>query len=454
MTLSPDALLGIGNASVRNLGLLGGRKFTGISTDSRTAKQGDLFGAMGGENFGGNMFVTTAFDSGAVCAIVDERADDGPYRDKPHVIVPDTTRALGELARFHRRKYSIPVIAVAGSNGKTTSKEMIASVLRSRYSVLSTAGNLNNQVGVPQTLFRLTSHHEIAVIEIGTNHAGEIKSLCTILEPTHGVITNIGREHLEFFKDLKGVAKEEGELFGALKKSGTGFVNVDDPRVLAEARQLKRKKTYGFSGTAAVQGTFVGLNRRGCARISVKERGKTPFGVELTMPGKHAAQNALAAAAIGLSFGVSRRNVQRALGHFSAVGKRMEVVNAGGVTILNDTYNSNPDSVLSALETLQSMSGSGKKIVILADMLELGTVSQSEHGQIGSAVGRMGFGFLLTFGPMAKFINNEAEVTVKMHYDRKNDLSEDAAKLISKGDIVMVKGSRGMKMEEVVQFRS
>ena len=452
MTLAPDALLSIEYVRKRNLERLGRRTFSGVSTDSRTVKQGNLFVALRGENFDGNAFVKQAFAGGAICAIVDERADDEPFREKPHVIVRDTTRAFGELARFHRRKHSIPIIAVAGSNGKTTSKEMISSVLRTRYSVLSTRGNLNNQVGVPQTLFRLKPHHEIGVIEIGTNHAGEIESLCNILEPTHGIITNIGREHLEFFQDLDGVAKAEGELFDALGKSGTGFVNVDDPRIVAEAKRLKRKKSYGFSKRPRVKGTFLALDDRGCAQFSVKEKGKQAFRVELTMPGKHAAQNALAAAAIGLSFGVSRQKIQGALKKFTAVGKRMEVVRAGGVTVLNDTYNANPDSVLSALETLASMRCSGRKIVILADMLELGTASQSEHEQIGRAIGRMGFEFLLTFGTMAKFINKFAEVNLKLHYDQKNVLSEYAAELASPGDLVLVKGSRGMRMEDVVLF--
>jgi UDP-N-acetylmuramoyl-tripeptide--D-alanyl-D-alanine ligase len=303
---------------------------------------------------------------------------------------------------------------------------------------------------VPKTLFRLNSGHDIAVVEIGTNHFGELAYLCGILEPTHGLITTIGREHLEFFRDLRGVSRAEGELFDGLKSSGVGFVNADDPRILSQARKLKRKVTYGFSG-GRVRGKRLRVGTDGCAAFSVEMRGRGAFMVGLRTPGLHAATNALAASAVGVSFGVSGARIGRALEHFAGVGKRMEVLRAGGVTILNDTYNANPDSVLSAMKTLARMKTRGKKFVILGDMLELGAASRREHERIGEALGRMGFEYLLTYGPQARFIHARAHVSLKHHYSRKDILSRRILELASPSDIVLVKGSRGMEMEEVVQ---
>jgi len=430
------------------------KSFIHVSTDSRTVGAGDLFVAIRGEKFDGHAFIAQAFERGAACAVIESSAaTDEAYRNKPFVIVRDTVKALGELARIHRRKFSIPVLAVAGSNGKTTTKEIIAAVLGRRYSVLSTRGNLNNHIGVPMTLFGLKKRHEIAVIEVGTNHFGEIATLCEILEPTHGIITNIGREHLEFFNDINGVARAEGELFAGLQSSGIGFVNVDDSNILVQSKKLRKKVTYGFSKAAKVKGTFLGIQRNGCASFRVKARAKSSFDVQLSTPGKHMAMNALAAAAIGIEFDVPSQHIKMALKNFRSIGKRMEVLRIGKVTILNDTYNSNPDSVLSALETIQAMQSEGKKILILADMLELGNTSAKEHERIGATIATMGFEFLLTFGPESLRVSERAEgVKVNIHYDQKNALSEYALELVSPGDIVLVKGSRGMKMEDVVAF--
>ena len=453
MSITMKDVLSIAYVGVENISLLRGRSFAHVSTDSRTAGAGDLFIAIRGEKLDGHAFVKQAIEKGAACAVVDERADREPYKHHPHVIVRDTTKALGDLARVHRRKFSIPVLAVAGSNGKTTTKEMIAHVLSTRFRILRTQGNLNNHIGVPMTVFGLTKRHEIAVIEVGTNHFSEITKLCAILEPTHGLITNIGREHLEFFRNLEGVANAEGELFPALGTQGVGFVNVDDEWIVAHAKNLRKRITYGFSTRAKFRGTLKTLGTDGCAVLSVKARGKKPFQIALGIPGKHAASNALAAAAVGIAFGVPARTIQVSLKKFRSVGKRMEAVKIGGVRILNDTYNANSDSVLSALETLRDMHCTGSKIVILADMLELGDEAQSEHERIGHAVSAMGFAILLTYGPLAQHIKSAAtDVKLNLHFDQKKALAEYATELIRPGDIVLVKGSRAMKMEDIVTF--
>jgi UDP-N-acetylmuramoyl-tripeptide--D-alanyl-D-alanine ligase len=448
MKLSLSDLLGIDHAAMWNIEGLKSKSFADVSTDSRSVKEGELFVAIRGESFDGHQFVESAFRRGAVCAVVDRHANVHAYRKRPFLVVHDTTKALGGLANVYRKKFNIPFLAVAGSNGKTTTKEMITKVLTSRYSVLSTEGNLNNQIGVPKTLFRLNRRHDIAVVEIGTNHFGELEHLCSILDPTHGLITNIGREHLEFFRSLSGVARAEGELFDALGPAGTGFVNADDPRIGTIAKKLRRKVSYGFTA-GNVRGNLAGIGRDGCAEFLVKPRARRAFRVALRTPGLHAAVNALAAAAVGLSFDVPPDEIARMLGTFSGVGKRMEVLNAGGLTILNDTYNANPDSVLTALRTLEGMKTGGKKVVVLADMLELGDSSRSEHERIGKAVGAMGFDFLLTYGTKAGAIHESAGMRAKRHFRNKEELSRTLLALVSAPDIILIKGSRGMKMEEV-----
>jgi UDP-N-acetylmuramoyl-tripeptide--D-alanyl-D-alanine ligase len=453
MNITVSDLLSIDHMNAYNIDALIGKTISGVSTDSRTVKPGQVFFAIKGETYDGNEFIGQAFKNGAVSAVIHEKANIKPFHETPFCVVNDTTKALGKLANIYRHKFAIPFIAVAGSNGKTTTKEMMAAVLGTEYSVLSTEGNLNNQIGVPQTLFRLNDGHEVAVVEIGTSHFGELSYLCDILEPTHGLITNIGHEHLEFFKNLSGVAKAESELFQALGKNGLGFVNADDKHIILKAKKLKRKTTYGFSlRNINVRGKYLGLNAQGRTQLAIMPKGGKSFTVKLSSPGHHAMHNALAAATVGISFGISSRNIQRALKTFKPVSKRMEMLTIGGVTILNDTYNANPDSVLMALETLRSLKCRGKKFIILADMLELGERSEIEHKRIGTALNRMGFDYVLTFGQTAEVIYKHSRAKIKAHFEQKDKLSEFAAQLVSRGDIVLVKGSRGMKMEEVVLF--
>src|ERR1041384_2151147 len=329
MKLTLQDLLCVGHTAMWNIDRLNGRAFTGVSTDSRSVGSGELFFAIRGESLDGHQFVETAFRRGAACAVVDRRGDNTGYLPRPLLVVHDTTKAYGRLANIYRKKFNIPFLAVAGSNGKTTTKEMIAKVLKSRYTVLSTEGNLNNHIGVPRTLFRLHAGYELAVVEVGTNHFGELENLCSILEPTHGLIKHVGREHLEFFKTLGGVAKAEGELFEALGTNGTGFVNADDRRVASQAARLRRRVSYGFA-KGSIRGKIKGVGANGCAEIVVNERNRRPFTLRLRTPGLHAASNALASSAVGLSFGVPAREIARSLGSFPGVGKRMEVLRLRG----------------------------------------------------------------------------------------------------------------------------
>ncbi len=464
MNLTLGDVLTVKHLSAHNISMPEGLAFSGVSTDSRTVAKGELFVALRGENFDGNRFVARAFRRGAAAAIVDSRAGRAGAGKKPVIVVRDGVKALGALASMYRKKFSLPVIAVAGSNGKTTAKEMIAAVLSKKFRVLRTRGNLNNDIGVPLTLFGLRRRHDVAVVEIGTNHFGEVKRLAGISAPTHGIVTNIGGEHLRYFGDLNGVAKAEGELYDHLEDNGgTVFVNADDPRLLKMSARMSRRSggkrgprgrkvsivRYGFSGRGrSVRGAGLRVDDGGRAGFTVKAKSKKPFRIRMSVPGTHNAANGLAAAAVGMEFGVSPAGVRSALSRFRAVGKRMETVRAGGVTILNDTYNANPGSVESALETLSLFSGDGRKIVVLADMLELGKNAAKEHGKVGRRISKLGFTLLFCHGPMAK--RYCAGSGRGRHFDDKRRLSRELGKTVRPGDVVLVKGSRGMRMEEVV----
>ncbi|HUI29075.1 MAG TPA: UDP-N-acetylmuramoyl-tripeptide--D-alanyl-D-alanine ligase [Candidatus Acidoferrales bacterium] len=439
-----------------------------VSTDSRTLSAGEIFFAIRGDKFDGHNFVRDAVVKGTACAVVDRRWYETSHQlsalDRgPLVVVEDTTRALGNLARIYRRKFSMPVIAIGGSNGKTTTKEMAAAVLEKKFRVAKTSGNHNNQIGVPSTIFGFKKYHDAAVVEIGTNHFGEIKRLCEILEPNAGLITNIGAEHLEFFKDLSGVRKEEEGLFDFLTVSdGTAFINVDDRNITGMSRLPKHRFGFGFqSGTAKrrnLSGRLFGIDRRGCALFEIRYSGRTEL-VRLRIPGIHNAMNALAAAAIGCKYGISLSNIKSALENYRAFEKRMQLIETRGVRILNDTYNSNPESALSAIRWLSMIRAKGKKVAVLADMLELGESALQEHRKIGNEIAEINFDYLLTYGNLAKEISAAADsheyhgTAGKMKieaFDDKEKLSRRLLDIISVGDIVLIKGSRGMKMEEVV----
>lgn len=456
MKISVQDLLRLTHRELRDGRALRGKTLTGVSTDTRTLAPGALYVALRGERMDGHAFVGEAFARGARAAIVAADADVAAAAGRPLLVVADTARALGELARLHRDRFDIPVIAVAGSNGKTTTKEMIAAVLATRHTVLATEGNHNNHVGVPLTLFRLQPRHEIAVVEIGTNHPGEIAWLCEVLNPTHGLITAIGREHLEFFGSLDGVAREEGALFRALHSGarGTAFVCADDRRIAALARGMRRTVTYGFRArNARIRGRKLEIDDRGRARFHLHlPRSKRPEEIRLGVPGEHNALNALAAAAVGAAFRVPAGSIRRALEGAAGAGRRMETLDLEGVLIFNDTYNANPDSTLAALRTLAATRVPGKRIAVLADMLELGAAAPAEHARIGRAVRELGIDHLLTVGTLARHIHEAAGKMQAVHYDQKNVLAEYLAELIAPGDAVLLKGSRGMRMEDVVVF--
>lgn len=435
------------------------RAATGVSTDSRAIVRGNIFFALRGDRFNGHNFVSTVLERGASALVVEAEWAKMNGRmvatiPVPILIVGDSTTSLGVFARAHRREWGGPVIAVGGSNGKTTTKDMIASVLASKYHVLATEANFNNHIGVPQTLLRIDRRHDVAVVEMGTNHPGEIAALCAIAEPTHGIITNIAQEHLEHFGSLDGVAAEEGALFEWLGSvNGTAYVNADDSLVTSKAKRVKKRLTYGFrSSRTMFRGTSLQLDEQARPSFSIARKGKKPLDVSLRVVGHHTSWNALAAATVGLSMSVPAASVVKALGAFRPSSKRMQSTVKRGITILNDTYNANPDSMRAALETLSNVRSNGKRIAVLADMLELGDAATREHAALGKSMKRYGVDYLLAYGPLSRTTSEQSTARTTLYYDQKNVLAEYLLELLSPGDVVLIKGSRSMKMEDVVTF--
>jgi len=437
--------------------------FMGISIDSRKCKKSEIFFAIKGERFDGHTFINDVFKRRVGVVVAEKKwfkkisvSEKRSLNNKPIVLVDDTTRSFGELARNYRRKFIIPVLAVAGSNGKTSTKDFITNVLSERYNVLKSEGNFNNAIGVPLTLFRLSAKHDFCVVELGTNHFGEIDYLCNIAEPQFGVITNIGKEHLEFLKDLRGVAKAEGELMDYLSNNfGTFFLNADCRHLVRKAAHKEISMfTYGATGKCDVRGKIIkykGFN----PEIEIK-CGKKKINTVLNTIGSQSFNSALAAAAIGFYLDVPAQRIKEAISRFQpGAGKRNQLKNSNGYWIIDDTYNSNPDSVKAALENLKEYKVKGKKHVVLSDMLELGRASIKEHKRTGSMVKEMKFSNLYTFG-RDSFSTFKAARGVKnnFYFEDKISLSQMLKRSVKKGDVVLVKGSRSMKMEEVVNALS
>ncbi|MEN3037543.1 MAG: UDP-N-acetylmuramoyl-tripeptide--D-alanyl-D-alanine ligase [Candidatus Kryptonium sp.] len=456
MGLKVEHITKMGFISALNLEKMGKKKILGVSTDSRKIKKGEIFFALRGERFDGHDFVSSAFKKGAIACVVNFdwfEKNKEKFKGKILIGVEDTLKALGKLANVYRNDFDIPIIAVAGSNGKTTTKEMIALILGQKYKVLKSEGNLNNQIGVPLTLLRLRRRHQIAVIEFGTNHFGEIRYLCEVAEPNYGLITNIGREHIEFLGDVEGVAREEGSLFDFLyEKNGFVFINADDNYLKKMGEKFDNKLTFGFSKDADVRGEIVSVDDLARYRFKVKFNGREQ-NLKLKVPGEHIVINAISAFAVGLKFGVSPSLIKKALQSYEPFSKRMEIVKVKGITIINDTYNANPDSMIASLKTLTQIKCSGKRVAVLGDMLELGSYTEEAHKEIGKKVADFGIDYLFTYGSATHYTYEIASGLIKhaIHFDDKDLLVYHLFEIVEKGDVILVKGSRGVKMEEVVE---
>ena len=436
--------------------------FTGVSTDSRNLAAGELFVALRGVRYDGHDYVEMALKTGAVAVMVDA-AWAGNHeelaRDLPLVIVADTRRALGELAASWRGRFSLPLIGVTGSNGKTTVKEMCAAILREQArrdgfdpdsSILATVGNLNNDIGMPLMLLRLRSHHRAAVIEMGMNHSGEIDYLSNIARPTVALVNNAQRAHLAGLGGLPAIARAKGEIFAGLADGGVAVINVDDPSsdVWRELAGAHRVVGFGLSESSASHAEVT-------ARYTPRALGcdlelRTPAGtakLALKVAGRHNAMNALAATAATLAVGVSLDAVAGALSAYAGAKGRLQMRPAlAGACLIDDSYNANPDSVCAAIDVLAALPT--KKILVLGDMGEVGEAAAQIHDEIGGYAKSMGIDRLLALGDHAATAAHNFGPG-GTHFRNVESLLEALTPLIDSTTTVLVKGSRFMKMERV-----
>lgn len=429
--------------------------FEGVCTDSRQLIPGCLFVALKGDRFDAHDFLTQAAEGGAAAVMVNSgKANDFSSETVAVYEVSDTVRALGRLARFHRDRFNIPLGAVTGSNGKTTTKEMVASILSTRGPVLKTQGNLNNEIGMPLTLLGLDATHVAAVVEMGMNHSGEIARLTEIARPDAGLITVVQAAHLAGLGSIEGIAKAKAELFYGLPYSSTAVVNVDEPLIVSHSSQVSAKTmTFGTSAHAQVRLLSSGEQGRSGLLLKVGYEGQS-YSVSLQLLGQHNALNATGAFALGLSLGYSPDECVRGLQATRAYARRLQLLEAPDhVTVVDDCYNANPASMRAALQTVKQLAAKGRAVAVLGDMLELGAEEEGEHTQMGIAAAS-GVALLALFGPLMKHAYAEAVKRLGekvRHFDEVGALLDWLQPALRPDDVVLVKGSRGMKLERVVE---
>jgi UDP-N-acetylmuramoyl-tripeptide--D-alanyl-D-alanine ligase len=425
---------------------------TGVSIDSRSLAVGEAFFAIRGHRLDGHAFLSEAAARGASCLVVHTLPDDVPA-NVPLVLVEETTLALGRFGAWHRGRFQIPVVAVTGSNGKTTTKELAAGVLATRWNVLRPERSFNNQWGLPLTLLQLGPEHQAAVLEIGTNARGEIAALTALATPTVGVVTTVAAVHTEFLGSLDGVREEKVALVRALPADGVAVLNADDPRVAGMARDTRaRVVTYGRAATAHVRATGEVTEDEGGLGFTLAAGGEQqPVG--LALAGRHNLTNALAAAATGVALGLPLADVARGLAAVRPVAGRCVWRQAGEVTLLDDTYNASPVSVRAALDTVAAHRRGRRVVVVLGDMLELGALTEEAHREVGRQVAALPADELVGVGRAmqgAVEAAREAGLAEARHLTTFEDTVAHLLKRLVAGDLVLVKGSRGMRMERVV----
>lgn len=428
--------------------------FSGLSIDSRKIGVGELFWAIKGEHHNGNDYLKDALEKGAIGVVSDNGLLESKLSHNVVAIkVPSSLAALQRLASYNRRKHPVPLVAITGSNGKTTTKEITASILGKRYEVNKNEGNLNNLIGVPLTLLDLHSDHEVAVVEMGMNRRGEIRELTTMARPDIGVITNIGEAHLEGLGNVENIKRAKGELIEAMEGEHKVILNADDPAVMALVPFATGDViTFGFDSNAHVRAEEAEVEW-GKGTLFILAVGTKRIPVLLPIYGIHQLYNALAASAVAFSMGFELEEIREGLEDYEPYSGRMEIISKGGITVINDSYNANPPSLKSALETM-AMLADGRKIAILGDMLELGENAPLIHSDLGRYAHEKGVDMIVTFGELAQniaegAIKNGMDVNKIHTFSNKGELIEYLKGEVAHGDWLLVKGSRGMKMEEI-----
>lgn len=431
--------------------------FQGVSTDSREQSEGELFFCLLGER-DGHEFALQAVQKGACAVVIDQNHLE--VKDKlpvsfPLISVKDTLRALGDLAQGWRRRFSIPVVGLTGSNGKTTTKELIRSILSTKFRVMATEGNFNNLIGVPKTLFRLSPQNEIAVIEMGMNDYGEIHRLTEITEPTLGLITNVAEAHLEKLGDVQGVAKAKGELFAGLNPAATALVLVSEPAVAAIPTPAKRvplgTPDTDLWGEVLPEGTQDPTT----LKLKIHHNGRSDI-IHLKLPGAHNLNNVLLALGVGRFFHIPWEDAKRALEEFSGAPSRMELVRLpDNRHLLDDCYNANPASTRAALKTLAHLKGKDRALAVLGEMKELGEYSQTGHHRVGEEVARQKIEHLVAIGEMGPLILEGAKRAgmpdqSMQYYPNVESAIEDLGSFPSEARWILIKGSRTNHLEKLV----
>lgn len=427
--------------------------FTGVSTDSRTLKPGNLFVSLVGEQFDGHRFIAAAIEKGAVGAMIASDATISPVAsDFGWIRVDDTRLGLGQLAANWRQRFSLPLVAVTGSNGKTTVKEMVAAILRQEFGaekVLATTGNLNNDIGVPQMLLQLAAKHACAVIEMGMNHAGEIAYLSQLAAPAIAVITNAGTAHIEYLGTTQAIAQAKGEIFSGLKTEGVAIINADDAHAQLWQQLAESRSVLSFSMHSSAPVNAQCMPNTSDAASWLLQLPNDQAVITLQVPGRHNIYNALAAAAVAVAMGVSTASIVEGLQGFTGFpGRLQKKVGLRQSTLFDDTYNASPDSMQAALRVLAETPG--RKILIMGDMGELGGDAAALHYAIGQQAAVAGVDRLLALGELSQ----QAVTGFGSHAQHFNDLDsllEKARTYLEQDVVVLIKGSRFMHMERVVE---
>ncbi len=432
-------------------GLQQREKFTGICTDTRKVQSGDLFICLVGEKFDGHDFIETAINSGAI-GIVVSRNDVIVPEHVTMFVAADTLLALQDLARCHRKRFTIPVVAITGSNGKTTTKDMTSAVLASKFTVLKTEANYNNEIGLPLTLLQLTNQHEVAVVEMGMRGKGQIQQLAAIALPTVAVITNVGETHIELLGSIEEIAAAKAELLTFIPEDGVSILNADNPYVLNMANMVKNRILLFGLEQGDIRAENIHTNIAG---VNFEcHFAKKAFMAHIPAFGRHNIYNALTAIAVGLELGLDSDAICRGLYAFQASPMRLHMEERNGYVVINDAYNASPASMTAAIDTLVEVAN-GRKVAVLGDMLELGHIAVEAHRQIGEKLAQCNIDIVVTVGPLAMHIVDAASdqgVKVAVACHSHDEASEFLKKIIEPGDTVLIKGSRGMKMENMVNM--
>lgn len=416
-----------------------------ITTDSRNCSQNSIFIALKGANFNGNEFALSALEKGCAYAVVDEKE----YYDASNnrlILVDDCLKTLQQLANYHRRQLGVKIIAITGTNGKTTTKELIATILSEVHNVLYTQGNLNNHIGVPLTLLQLTNRHNLAVIEMGASHPGEIRELANIVEPNFGIITNVGKAHLEGFGSFEGVLHTKGELFDFLRsrEDNTVFINNENPYINSIADGLLKIK-YGTEDGLYVNGQMISSNPFMTFKWKAGKNGEYSE-IKTNLIGAYNFENAMAAVTIGRFFGVDAKHIKKALENYQPSNNRSQFKKTGNNQLIIDAYNANPTSMTAALSNFNKMQANNK-MLILGDMRELGVESQAEHQKIIDMIVEYGFNDVILVGTQFTETRNNFKC-----YPNVIALSEDLKKHCPSNKTILIKGSNGIHLEKIIDL--